>query len=192
MTPRASKRRLASGLSLIEMMVALSILLVGLVGLMRMQVMGMYANQASRAHTMAVQLANELAGALQRLPWESALVQPSATAATTPPAVFGKLLDGTSLPTSGFVAWSDASHAATLPSVRTDAQLAEFDPDGTPVYARRWTVWGYAAPGGTLGGKVIAVSVVFHERGSAIPYEVVVYAQQGNPGAAFANAAAYQ
>jgi type IV pilus assembly protein PilV len=173
------------------MMIALSILLVGLVGLMRMQVMGIYANQASRAHTMAVQLGSELAGGLQRLAWDDALVQPTATGATTAPAVFGKLLDGTTLPTGGFVAWSDAD-AAALPGVRTDADVGDFDANGAPVYQRRWTVWGYVTPGGTLGGKVIAVSVVFHERGSAIPYEVVVYAQQGNPGAAFANAAAYQ
>jgi prepilin-type N-terminal cleavage/methylation domain-containing protein len=191
MTTRTPQRRRVTGFSLIEMMVALSVLLVGLVGLMRLQVMGMYANQASRAHTTAVQLASELAGALQRLPWEDALVKPVAAADTAAPTVFGKLLDDGALPASGYVTWKDG-YAAAIPSVRTDAQINEFDGDGSPVFERRWTVWSYATPGGLEGSRLIAVSVVFHERANPIPYEVVVYAQQGNPGAAFANAAAYQ
>lgn len=191
MTTAPTPRRRASGLSLIEMMVALSVLLVGLLGLMRMQVIGLHANQASRAHTTAAQLGGELAGALQRLPWDDALVQPVDAADTTPPKVFGRLLDATTLASSGYTAWDDA-YAAKLPGVRTDKELNEFDDDGSPVYERRWTVWSYAAPGGLEGARLIAVSVIFHERGMNIPYEVVTYAQQGNPAAAFANAAAYQ
>ncbi len=36
------------------------------------------------------------------------------------------------------------------------------------------------------------MSVIFHERASSIPFEVVYYVSQGNAGVAMANAAAYQ
>jgi hypothetical protein len=53
-------------------------------------------------------------------------------------------------------------------------------------------VWDYTEVPGTplMGAKIIAVSVTYHERSTSIPYEVVYYTQIGNPGTAFANAAA--
>ncbi len=75
--PRPSKAaRRSSGFTLIEVMIALVVLLVGLLGLARLQVVGMQVNQASRAHTVAAQLAQELAGGLQRLDWDDGQVAP--------------------------------------------------------------------------------------------------------------------
>lgn len=163
-------RRTPRGFTLIEVMIALVVLLVGLLGMMRLQVIGMQANQGSRAQSVAVELARELGLALERLSFDDPLLNANGTGAT-PPAPFGRLLDGTTLASGGYTPWTDDKQAQ-LPSVRADAVL-DHNSDGTPVYARRWTVWAYQRQPGPLGGKVIAVSVVFRERASPILYEVV-------------------
>lgn len=176
------------GFTLIEVMVALVVLLVALVGLMRLQAFGLHANQGARTHTQALQLARELAAGLEQLPWDDSRVAPSGTPGSAPPAVFGQLLRGNA--TSGFYTWSDS---AAVPGVRLDSQITERDVDGTPNFKRRWTVWGMSDGSGRApGGKLIAVSVVFHERTSSIPYEVVYYGFQGNGASAIANAGAFQ
>ncbi len=190
MTPRldASRRIPAGGFTLIEVMVALIVLLVGLLGLLRLQVFGAQLNQASRAHTVALELAQELGGGLQRLSWNDPLVTPpSGAVGSSPPSVFGSLLSASS---GSFQTWNDGN---PVPGVRPDSAITERDADGTPTYKRRWTVWGYSdATGRPYGGKLIAVSVIFHERATAVPFEVVYYVSQGNAGVAMANAAAYQ
>jgi prepilin-type N-terminal cleavage/methylation domain-containing protein len=175
-----------AGFTLIEVMVALVVLLVGVLGLMRLQMMGVHANQASRVHTQALEIARELSLGLERLDWGDTRV--SGSAGASPPAVFGHLLDSGA--TSGFHTWDDGS---PVPDVRLDSQITERDADGTPTFKRRWTVWEYTdGTGRPAGGRLIAVSVVFHERANAIPYEVVYYGFQADRGSVMANAGAYQ
>ena len=180
--------RRSPGFTLIEVMIALVVLLVGLLGLARLQVVGMQVNQASRAHTVAAQLAQELAGGLQRLDWDDGQVAPTGVVGSAPPPVFGTLL--ASVGSGSYHSWSDST---PVPGVRLDSAITERDADGTPTFKRRWTVWGVAdGTGRPYGGRLIAVSVIFHERASSIPFEVVYYVSQGNAGVAMANAAAYQ
>lgn len=164
-------RPIARGFTLLEVMIALAVMLVGLLGLMRLQVFGIQANQASRAHSTAVTVARELALGLERLDFNDPLVAPNGTGATAP-SPFGHLLNGTTLASGAFTTWDDATHLPKLPGVRPDTAL-EREPDGTPVFARRWTVWAYQGAAGPVGSKLIAVSVVFHERASPVLYEIV-------------------
>jgi len=176
------------GFTLIEVMVALIILLVGVLGLMRLQAFGFHVNQAARAHSQALQLARELAIGLEQLPWDDSRVAPNGTPGSSPPTVFGKLLPSNA--TTGFYSWSDST---PVPGVRLDSQINQLDLDGTPLFKRRWTVWGMTDSSGRApGGKLIAVSIVFHERTGTLPYEVVYYGFQGNGSSAIANAGAYQ
>jgi len=187
---RTRARPGAPGFTLIEVMVALFILLFGLLGLMRLQIVGMSSNQGSRTHSAAVQLARELAAGLERLDYFDPLLAPTGTSDLTPPTVFGQLLSGTTLPTSGFRTWADTS---PVPGVRLDADITDRDSGGAPTYQRRWTVWGYAGSSGAApGAKVIAVSVVYHERSLSFPFEVVYLTAVGYSGGAIANAAAFQ
>jgi prepilin-type N-terminal cleavage/methylation domain-containing protein len=188
MTHPSPRSRADHGFTLVEIMVALVILLVGILGLMRLQMFGLHANQASRTHTSALQLARELALGLEQLPWSDSQVAPTGAAGPAPvPSAFGRILDGN---VTSYRTWSDST---PVPGARLDSQITERDPDGTPTFKRRWTVWNYTDTSGRLaGGKLIAVSVVFHERTSPIAYEVVYYGFQGNPGAVIANAGAYQ
>ena len=187
MNARTLASRSRRGFTLIEIMVALVLLLVGIVGLMRLQVFGLHANQASRTHTTAVELARELALGLQALPWADTRVDPTVTGTTPTSANFGRILDGG---VTNYKTWSDSNF---VPGVRLDSEIAERDADGTPTFKRRWTVWSYTdGTGRPSGGKLIAVSVTFHERTGTIPYEVVYYGFQGNAGAVIANAGAYQ
>ena len=48
--------RKARGATLIELMVALTVLLVGMLGLMRLQILGLSWNESARAQTRATEL----------------------------------------------------------------------------------------------------------------------------------------
>jgi type IV pilus assembly protein PilV len=139
----------------------------------RLQYYGMHATQGARALTTAAQLAAELGTALERLPSGDGRVTgaPGATA-TTPPSPFGSLLWAGASPTATHLhTWNDAS---SIPGARLDATI-EQDPDapGQPLYRRRWTVWDVGVTATGAAAKVIAVSVVYRERGLGMPREVV-------------------
>ncbi|WP_242339438.1 MULTISPECIES: type IV pilus modification protein PilV [Anaeromyxobacter] len=198
MQSRANERRppprREAGFTLLEVMIALVVLTIGLLGMMQMQIMGITSNQGARVQTTASQLATELAGALEALPFDDSQSRLSGPAATaTPPAGFGRLLEaGTG--GSNVHTWDDSTN--TVPGARLDAAL-ESDPldPGKPLYRRRWTVWNYSAEGtasGASASKVIAVSVIYHERGNGTPREVVVLSQRSNAGLALSYAAAYR
>lgn len=156
------------GFTLIEVMVALAILLVAMIGMLHMHVIGVTSNGAARMHTQAAELAQELAQGLERLDPANTLIAPSATG-STPPTTFGGLVgpDGTIDYTSA-TAWVDGA----VPGVRSSAEI----PTG---YQRHWKVWGYvpaSAPAATNpGALLIAVSVIWNERAIARPREVVRY-----------------
>jgi Tfp pilus assembly protein PilV len=168
-------RKPARGTTLIEVMVAMSVLFFGLLGMTKLQVWGLNSNQGARANTIATQLARELASGLERLPFHDPRL--AATGA------FGGLLqaDGTVM-ASGFTPFTP------VPGVRDDAGL-ETD-DAGPVYQRRWTVSARQAAGQDAT-KIIAVSVVFRERGFARLKEVVVYGHNINRPLLTANLPAY-
>jgi type IV pilus assembly protein PilV len=178
------------GTTLLEAMVALAILAVGLLGMMKLQIIGITSNAGARAHTTAAQLATELAGSLEGLPFDDNRL--AGTLSDTRPTPFGSLLDADTTAEEIRV-WSDDE---AVPGARLDSTI-EADPlDGSqPLYRRRWTVWDYVGAGSASGAaatKIIAVSVVYHERGNASPREVVVLTQRSNPGLALSFAAAYR
>ncbi len=160
------------GTTLIEVMVAMSVLLIGLLGMMHLQVLGLTSNQGARAQMQATQLAREVTSALERLPTSDARV--GATGA------FGSLLQADGSPaSSGFTATAD-----TLPGVRPDSLLEHGV--GGPVYQRRWTVRDEG-----VGVKSIAVSVIYRERGNARLKEVVLFTGKVNGSQLMANLSAY-
>lgn len=163
----------ARGTTLIEVMVAMSVLLIGLLGMMDLQIIGLTSNQGARAQMVATQLAREVATGLERLPYGDARLAPT--------AAFGALLqaDGTVL--AGFTAAAD-----TLPGVRPDSTIEN---DGTLVYQRRWTVRDEGFAGS--GTRSVAVSVIYRERGNARPKEVVVYGGKVNGALLTGNISAY-
>lgn len=186
-TPRSER-----GVTLLEALVSLTILLVGIVGMMQMQIVGITADAGARAQTQAYQLARELASALERLDVGNGLLDPTATTAT-PPAGFGSVLlpDGTAA-TSGVTPWSDATHGAALTGVTTDAQLlAAFGPDPAdatlPRFQRRWSVW---ESGDGSGVKLIVVSVTYREKSLPGLREARLLTQVSSPDLASAFAGA--
>lgn len=173
------------GLTLIEAMVALSVLLVGLLGLLRLHVVGTTSNTGGRMHTQATEMARELVAGLERLPYEDSLLSEIGSADDDPPSTFGWLLaaDGTVTSTSGV----HGDHAGeVVPGVRLASEL----PAG---YQRRWTVWHYLAPGTTIpAASIVAVSVVWKEPSFGRPREIVMYTQIPNPAALMAGLAVNQ
>jgi prepilin-type N-terminal cleavage/methylation domain-containing protein len=162
------------GMTLLEVMISLAILLVGLVGMMQLQIWGIGSNQGARAHTQAMQIARDLAAGLEKLPFDDARLASTGT-------TFGRLVqsDGT-LPSSGYF---DYASATAIPGVQ-----AMVPPD----FQRLWTVKDVATTGSGVGAKVIAVSVVYRERRLRDLREVILYVQQSNRKLIAANAAAYQ
>ncbi|MGB8932835.1 MAG: hypothetical protein WCC48_16445 [Anaeromyxobacteraceae bacterium] len=168
-----TRRHGERGSALIEAMVALTILLIGLVGMARLQYYGMHATQGARALTTATQLAAELGAALERLPSADARVSGADGATTTtPPSPFGSLLWAGSPTATHLHTWNDTTQF--IPGARLDSTI-EQDPDapGQPLYKRRWTVWNVGVTATGAAAKVIAVSVVYHERSIGLPREVV-------------------
>jgi prepilin-type N-terminal cleavage/methylation domain-containing protein len=191
MTSPLPSRSGQRGFSLLEAMIALSVLLIGLVGMFQLQIWGMTATQGARAQTQAAEVARQLAAALERVQYDDPLLTANVTGVTPPPE-FGKVVqpDG-SLDASDFRAWNDAD-AASLPNVRLDT---DFDRDAVdpalPAFQRRWSVW---APSGLAAQytRVIAVSVVYREKTFQRAQEVVLLTQVSNIGATVSNAAAYR
>lgn len=175
-------RRPAHGFTLLEVMVAMGILLVGLLGLMRLQILGLSWNQSARTHSRAMELALELRAGLEQLPWGDPRlnVTGGGTWGSTAPTPFGALLGVA----SGFTAWSDTN---AIPGVTLDSALGPEPTDPSqPLFQRKWTVWGYsnmASVGAGAGALVIAISVIYVDRGSLQPREVVVYTERANPAA---------
>jgi type IV pilus assembly protein PilV len=162
------------GTTLIEVMVAMSVLLIGLLGMMDLQILGLTSNQGARAQMQATQLAREIASALERLSITDARL--AATSA------FGPLLQANgSQPSSGFTAAAD-----TLPGVRPDSALE--DQGSGPVYQRRWTVRDEGADSAV---KSVAVSVIYRERGGGRLKEVVLFTGKANGSRVMAHLAAY-
>jgi type IV pilus assembly protein PilV len=175
-SPRPRPQR---GFTLIEVMVSLGILLGCLVGLMRLQIIGISSNAGARMQTQASELAQELAQALERLQPTDPRLALTAGSGITPlatPGAFGHLVDGAgSVATSTATAWDDSN---PVPGAR---RLSEVPPG----YERRWTVWGYNAsptsPTATPGALLVAVSVIWREAALPRPREVVVYTQIPQP-----------
>lgn len=196
MPPRQRRDPRPRGLTLIEVTVALAILLVGLLGMLKLQLMAMGANHAARVQTQASQVARELVAGLERLPVTSGLLDATGSGATAPPN-FGPLQFGPAARVSAAHAYDDAS---PVPGTRTNAQLAA---QGDVQYDRRWTVWDYQPAGVQASGvgngaaaKIVAVSVryTFHQGGPGGPGsgEVVQYLTRGSPGMFLGDVAAYR
>jgi type II secretory pathway pseudopilin PulG len=171
-------RRGERGTTLIEALVALTVLLVGLVAMNRLLLFGATSDRASRAQTLANQAARELLTGLTSLPMIDQRLSSNGSGAT-PPSPFGRLLDplGNVASSGGYHVWSDGLPIA---GVRTDAQLAA-GPENAYRLERRWVVWDYVPAGGVANTvRVISVSVGFDEMGRR---EVVLYGQQSDLGA---------
>jgi type IV pilus assembly protein PilV len=169
-------RRSHHGFTLLEVMIALSVLLIGLTGMLRLQIFGITANGGGRMHTHAEEIARELAAGLERLQFGDTLLADTGATADVPPEPFGPLVDpDTGALRGGAHEWSDA---VPVPGVRLEDDL----PGEPGVYQRRWTVWGYAeTPGGVPAVRIVAVSVAYREPSLPRLREVVVYTQVRNP-----------
>ncbi len=177
----------ARGASLIEVMIAMSVLAVGLLAMWRLHMVGLTSTAAGRRHTIATALARELVSGLERLSYGDPLItpanvtgQPQGVNQTPPAGTFGNLVDGSGAIAAGARQWDDAN---PVPGVRLVSQMREAA-EGAQ-YERRWSVWGFVSPrapaGSTPGVKVIAVSVIWHDPPFARPREVVLYTQVVNP-----------
>jgi type IV pilus assembly protein PilV len=179
------------GATLLEAMIALTVLLVGIIGMAKLQIFGMASTQGARAQTQATQLAQELAGALAVLPSDDPHLtgaQSLPASPTVPPVPFGALGSGSPTGTN-LHTWSDAT---AVPGARLDATLEKNPEDQTqPVFRRRWTVWDAGVTANGTAAKVIAVSVVWRERTVAHPREIVVYVNSEVAGAFMANITAF-
>ncbi len=182
--------RRARGFTLLEVVISLGILLVGMLGLMQFQLMGFGANQSARAQTRAMQLALELRAGLEQLQYTGQYTDPALTVTgswgRSAPSPFGSLLGADSSALGLAHNWNDST---PIPGVTLDSAL-EQDPSspGHALYARRWTVWGYTEMSSmNAGSLIIAISVLYRDRGSPMQREVLVYTQRANPAAVFSN-----
>jgi type IV pilus assembly protein PilV len=190
-TTRNPKRRSGErGSTLLEAMIALSVLLIGIVGTAKLQIYGMTSTQGARAHTQATQLASELASAIAFLDAGDGRLAGVQGTGSAPPATFGRLLP-LGVPTSGanLHVWDDAN---PVPGAHLDSSLERDPTDASkPVFQRRWTVWDAGVAANGVAAKIIAVSVIWRERTIATPKEIVVYVNSEVAGAFMADITAF-
>jgi type IV pilus assembly protein PilV len=176
-------RARAAGFTLLEVMIAMAILLVGLLGMMRFQMVGISSNNAGRMQTLATGIALELVSGIERLPFGDPLLSPTGTSGPTAPSPFGRLLADGSTVATGAHAWDDA---APIPGVRLSTEVPS-------AFERRWSVWGFSpSPGALPAVKIVAVSVVWTEPALRYPRELVLYTQLLDAPALVANLPANQ
>jgi type IV pilus assembly protein PilV len=178
-------RRSARGTTLIEVMIALAVLLVGMLGLMRFQVLGLSWNSSARAQSRAMELALELRAGLEQLPYGDPRLAVTFPWGNTAPNTFGPLLGSGGSVTSGATVWSDSN---PIPGVTLDSVIGQDPNSPQPMFQRRWMVWGYTGMTSmNAGALIIMISVIYVDRGSLQPREVVVYTQRVNPAAVLAS-----
>ncbi len=170
-----------TGATLLEAMIAIAILTVGILGLMQLQILGIYSNQGARANTTAAQLGRELLSGLEALPTGSPLLDATDD--------FGPLLQASGSARTGH----RATDTSPVPGTRTDASLERDPQDATvSIYRRRWTVDDIGPAGAEASVRRLAVSVIWRERGLSRPRELVLYGSRSNPGLVLSHAAAYR
>lgn len=189
--PTTQRRRSKAerGTTLLEAMIALTVLLVGLLGMAQLQIYGVGTTQGARAQTTATQLALELAHGLALLPHDDGRLSGAAgSTPDTPPATFGYLLP-LGVPTTGVHEYDDD---APIHGTRLDANLERDPEDPTrPVFRRRWTVWDVGVTATGAAARIVAVSVIWRERTVARPREIVLYVHTELRGSFMANINAF-
>jgi len=193
MARKTTQRSAARGMSLLEAVISLSVLLIGILGMLQLSIFSSTSDEAGRAHTQAVQVAHELLAGLQQLAPEDPLLDEQFTG-TTVPSEFGHLVSGDAVTATSYAAWSDSLPVA---GVTLDSELlasGALDPvDPTlPRFQRRWTVWMPTTPITADSSKLIAVSVTWRERGVQRLREVVLYGSVINAAAVTAYANFYR
>ncbi len=166
------------GFTILEAVIAMTIMIIGVLGTISTLVHGANSDRAARGQTLATIAAEELVTALQALPVTDAHLAVNAAAATAP-APFGPLLSATgAITTTGSHLWSDGD---AIPGVRTDAQLA-LGPENGLEMQRRWVVWDYMPPGMPPGSivRILSVSIIYRD---PTLREVVVYGERPDLGA---------
>jgi prepilin-type N-terminal cleavage/methylation domain-containing protein len=101
---RTAPARQRAGFSLLEVMIALAVLTVGLLGMMHLQIIGIVSNSTGRKHTVATELADELVSGIERLPFGDPLLLPTGSTGPTAPTPFGRLVTGNTLSASASAA----------------------------------------------------------------------------------------
>lgn len=169
MTTRSRTR--SRGMTILEVMIAMTVLAVGLLAIAHLHALGLSSNAAGRRQTNATALAGELVTGLERLGFTDPLLLENGPAAATPPPLFGPLVAGGGTIAAGAHVWDDANPVA---GVRLTTDLRE-SAETSASYQRRWTVWAVQLPGGLVGAKIIAVSVTWNDPPFLRPREVVQY-----------------
>jgi Tfp pilus assembly protein PilV len=183
---------LPRGSTLIEAMVASTILLVALAGLLPLQVMGARMNRWSERTLEASSLANDLTESIERWSYSDARLTPLTTVTSlNDPAISATWDMGTSATASHRAQYSDSPNpdpnASTSNALGTNYQgfSSDMDGDGKPDFTRYWNV--YTVDSGSAGspsGKLVQVIVRWNEPKVGW-HQIVVSTFKRNPGALF-------
>lgn len=167
-------RRSQRGVTLIESMIAMGVMLVGLLGMAHMQVLAVRSNAMAQKMTVASGLAADFAQNVARWNFDDARLTPTRTVTAFTDAAVLVTHDLGSNPLvqntparpqfSEDPADLNAANAGSLGSY--EGATTDIDKDGKPDLQRYWTVFAYDPDSdGTANGKMVVIVIRWKEPG---------------------------
>ncbi|MCI0571754.1 MAG: prepilin-type N-terminal cleavage/methylation domain-containing protein [Myxococcaceae bacterium] len=173
MRPGQRRRTHPRGVTLIEAMIAMVVLLIGLLGFASLQVITVRANQFSRRMTQASAMATDIEENIRRWTFNDPRLAPMATVTSLSDAAIQSRWDMGRADTPTYVAqFSEMpgdSHASTADALGAGYQglSPDVDGDGDPEFTRYWNVFAADLQGtGTPNGVLVQIIVRWREPGT--------------------------
>lgn len=162
------RRRAERGFSIIEAIIAMSILAIGLIGMAALQIVAVRANQFGSRMGHASALARDLAENAQRWDYADARLAVLETVASADDAKIqakwemgrAEVVPSSARAQFGELAGDTNATTANALGATYQGLSPDLDLDGTPEFHRYWTSWGLdLTASGTPQGKLVQIVV---------------------------------
>jgi type IV pilus assembly protein PilV len=177
------------GAALLEAMISMTLLLVGMIAMIQLQIIGLQASNRGRSQARATQYASEMVSTIPQMPlkdawgWEPQELKSFFGPSMLPPPnfdkpVYSRMGDFFDTNNRYYTPWWGSWAIGTERDENMDGYNNDYWIDylKMPKYLRFWMVWDYIAnPGDTSRVKIFAISVVHRPAPRSTPEEYMTF-----------------